>query len=179
VVIEQRELWDVLTAVDEEPAPLEVVVLRSTRRRKTIQAQLVGDVLEVRVPARMSAAEEAEWVDKMRKRFERRRSTERFDVDARARELARRYGLPLPASVRWVDNQTTQWGSCTPADRTIRLSSRMATFPRWVVDYVLVHELAHIAEPNHSPAFHELVSRYPRVERATGFLIAKGMFPDD
>ena len=69
---------------------------------------------------------------------------------------------PVPASVRWVTNQGSRWGSCTPADRTIRLSTRLQGMPSWVVDYVLVHELAHLLEAGHGPAFWELVDRYPR-----------------
>jgi hypothetical protein len=111
----------------------------------------------------------------MRKKFERRAATEGVDVEARARALARRYDLPQPSSVRWVDNQRSRWGSCTPADGTIRISSRLAAFPPWVVDFVLVHELAHLAEPSHGPAFHALVARYPRAERAMGFLMGAGV----
>ena len=97
---------------------MEVAVLRSARRRKTVSARLVGDVLEVRLPAWMSAAEEARHVADMRRRFERRRDTEAIDVDALARRLARRYDLPQPVEVRWVDNQVSCWGSCTPEDVT-------------------------------------------------------------
>ena len=158
---------------------MEVSVLRSTRRRKTVSARLVGDVLEVRLPSWMSAADEARYVDDMRRRFERRQETERIDVEERARRLARRYDLPQPVEVRWVENQTSRWASCTPADGAIRVSSRLAPWPVWVLDYVLVHELAHLAEPSHGPAFHALVARYPKAERATGFLIAKGLDPDE
>jgi hypothetical protein len=69
-----------------------------------------------------------------------------------------------------VDNQHRRWGSCTPADRSIRLSSRLRSMPEYVVDYVLVHELAHLIEPSHDPRFWALVARYPRAERARGFL---------
>jgi len=158
---------------------MEVAVFRSARRRKTVSARLVGDVLEVRLPAWMSAAEEARYVDDMRRKFERRRDADTVDVDALARRLARRYDLPQPTEVRWVDNQTSRWGSCTPADGTIRVSSRLAAWPRWVLEYVLVHELAHLAELSHGPAFHALVQRYPKAERATGFLIAKGLELDE
>ena len=72
--------------------------------------------------------------------------------------------------MRWVDNQHRRWGSCTPADRSIRLSSRLRAMPDYVVDYVLVHELVHLLEPSHGERFWELVGRYPRAERARGFL---------
>jgi hypothetical protein len=157
---------------------MEVAVVRSARRRKTVSARLVGNVLEVRLPSWMSAAEEARYVEDMRRKFERRRSTDSIDVDALARRLARRYDLPQPAEVRWVDNQTSLWGSCTPVDRTIRVSSRLAAWPRWVLEYVLVHELAHLVDASHGPAFHALVARYPKTERATGFLIAMGLEAD-
>ena len=75
-----------------------------------------------------------------------------IDVAARARRLAREYGLPRPRSVRWVDNMRQRWGSCTPEDGSIRVSSRLAAYPSWVLDYVLVHEIAHLVVPNHGPA---------------------------
>ena len=73
--------------------------------------------------------------------------------------------------MRWVDNQTSRWGSCTPGDRTIRLSSRLQGMPAWVVDYVLVHELAHLLEPGHDATFWAWVDRYPQAERAKGYLL--------
>ena len=54
------------------------------------------------------------------------------------------------------------------------VSARLAAYPRWVLDYVIVHELAHLVEASHGPAFWELVNRYPLAERARGYLIAKG-----
>jgi predicted metal-dependent hydrolase len=157
---------------------MEVEVVRSARRRKTVQARLVGGVLQVSIPARVSKAEEERWVREMVGRFERKRATEPIDVAARAEVLAVRHGLPRASSVRWVDNQVWRWGSCTPADRSIRVSSRVADFPTWVLDAVLMHELAHLAEPGHGPAFWAIANRYPRMERARGFLIAKGLEGD-
>ena len=75
-----------------------------------------------------------------------------------------------PETVRWVDNQNSRWGSCTPSDRSIRLSTRLQGMPAWVIDYVLVHELAHLIEAGHTPAFWAWVDRYPKAERAKGFL---------
>ncbi len=150
-----------------------VEVIRSRRRRKTVQATEHGDVVRVRIPATMSRAEEERWVAHLVARLDRRRATAATDLAARAAVLAARYELPRPAEVRWVDNQRSRWASCSPTDRVIRVSSRLAGFPSWVVDYVLVHELAHLVEPGHGRAFWALVNRYRRAERARGFLLAK------
>jgi len=158
---------------------LEVEVVRSARRRKTVQASVVDGRIRVLLPARMSKAEERHWVEVMRQRLERQLRPPEVDLTARANALAARYDLPRPSSIRWVDNQQQRWGSCTPQDGTIRISSRVQSFPGWVVDAVVVHELAHLVEANHSPAFHALADRFPRQERATGFLIAKGLADPD
>ena len=154
---------------------MKVEVVRSARRRKTVQARMVDGVLRVHIPASLSPEEEARWVSEMVVRIERRRRTDRIDLDRRARQLAGEYGLTRPASIRWVDNQVSRWGSCTPRDRTIRISSKLGPEPLWVIDYVIVHELAHLSVPGHGPRFWALVDRYPLAERARGFLIARGL----
>jgi predicted metal-dependent hydrolase len=155
-----------------------VEVVRSARRRRTVQARLEDGVLQVYIPARLSKAEEAHWVEEMTRRFQRREGTDGIDLDERARRLASRYRLPQPQSIRWVDNQVHRWGSCTPVDAAIRISSRLAAFPPWVLDYVIVHELAHLVEAGHGKAFDALTHRYPKAERAIGYLIAKGIDGD-
>ena len=77
--------------------------------------------------------------------------------------------------IQFVTNQQRRFGSCTPANGTIRISDRVAKMPPWVRDYVLVHELAHLEQANHSRAFWRLVERYPLTERARGYLIAVGL----
>lgn len=151
----------------------EVRVVRSAKRRKTVNARVVDGVIEVRVPARMSKADEKRFVAELVERIERRELEKHVDVGQRSRELAQRFDLPLPASIRFVDNQHSRWGSCSIESREIRLSSRLANYPTWVLDYVIVHELAHLVVAEHSPAFHALVDRYPRAERARGYLHAK------
>jgi predicted metal-dependent hydrolase len=153
--------------------PVEVV--RSRKRRKTVSAREVDGVIRVSIPASMTRAEEAKWVDEMVRRLSRRATSSEIDLEERAARLSARHGLPRPASIRWVGNQGSRWGSCTPADRTIRISDRMAAFPPWVLDYVIVHELAHLVVAAHDEQFHALVARYPKAERAIGFLIAKGL----
>ena len=161
------------TAVAEPVLPFTVTVVRSQRRRKTVGGQLNGSVLTVTVPSWMSRADEARAVDDMTRRFARRWSTDRIDLAARAATLARRHDLPVPAEIRWSDSMHSRWGSCTPATGAVRLSTRLAPFPSWVLDYVIVHELAHLACPDHSARFWALVERYPTAERARGYLIAK------
>jgi predicted metal-dependent hydrolase len=154
---------------------VKVEVIRSPRRRKTVEARKVGEVLRVSIPASMTAAEEQRWVDEMVKRMERRKLTDRVDLAGRAEALASRYDLRRPRVIRWVDNQEWRWGSCTPADGTVRISSRLAREPSWVLDYVIVHELAHLSVPRHDSRFWNVVRRYPLAERARGFLIARGL----
>lgn len=168
----------------EEPGPprarpLEVEVIRSAKRRKTVSASIVDGRVVVRMPTFMTRAQEAEYVATLVARLERQRSSEAVDLPARAATLARRYRLPAPTSIRFVSNQAHRWGSCTPSTGEIRLSDRIASFPAWVLDAVIVHELAHLVHARHSPAFWELAHRYPRTERAYGFLLAKQLTDDD
>jgi predicted metal-dependent hydrolase len=161
--------------VPATPDSPEVEVRRSARRRRTVSAYREGDRVVVLVPARMSRAEEREWVEVMLARLDKQESRRRPTDEAlqqRALELSRRHldGLARPSSVRWVANQNSRWGSCTVSDRTIRLSHRLQGMPSWVIDYVLVHELAHLLVPGHGADFWDWVDRYPRTERARGYL---------
>jgi predicted metal-dependent hydrolase len=145
------------------------------RRRRTVTARRDGDKTVVMVPAGLSSAEEQEWIATVLERLarrERRRHPSDDVLFERARELAVRYldGRVAPMSVRWVSNQNSRWGSCTPEDGTIRLSAQLRGMPAWVVDYVLLHELSHLIEPGHGPEFWALVNRYPKTERARGYL---------
>jgi len=75
-------------------------------------------------------------------------------------------------SIRYSSRQERRRGSCNCTTRTIRISQRLSELPQWVEDYVIVHELAHLLEPNHGQRFKALVRRYPLAERAIGYLIA-------
>ena len=159
--------------------PAVVEVRRSDRRRRMVSARREGDTVVVFIPGWMSDSEESRWVDEMVRRLERsearRRSPARTGDDALARkaaELSRRYleSRAAPTSVRWVPPMRTRWASCTPADGTIRISERLRDVPAWVLDYVLVHELTHLLEPGHDERFWAWVHRYPRSERAMGYL---------
>ncbi|MTE20905.1 DUF45 domain-containing protein [Streptomyces sp. TRM43335] len=152
-----------------------VEVRRSARRRRTVSAYREGGRTIVLIPARMSKDEERRWVDVMLDKLaaqESRRKPDDGELAERAARLSRQYlqGRARPITVRWVTNQNTRWGSCTPAEGSIRLSHRLQGMPEYVVDYVLLHELAHLLVPGHGPRFWRLLESYPRTERARGFL---------
>jgi hypothetical protein len=159
---------------------MEVKIVRSQQRAKTVSARAVDGVFVVQAPAHMSDAELQPVVDKLLQRWQRRQQKNSLDdaaLERRARELNRQYfgGKLQWQSMRWVSNQNGRHGSCTPSQGTIRISHRLATMPAFVRDYVLVHELAHLLEPNHGPRFWRLVNQYPRTERARGYLMAVGL----
>lgn len=160
-----------------EGQQLPVKVIRSTRRKKSSAARIVDGRIEVRIPSWMSQAQEREAVDALVAKVRSKHAVARSGIDlaARARKLAAVYQLPVPTSVRWVTNQSTRWGSCSYEDGTIRISSRLARVPGWVLDYVLLHEITHLVESGHGAEFHDLMARYPKAERAEGFLEAMAL----
>jgi len=140
-----------------------------------VSAYREGDRTVVLIPAQMSAREEERWVRAMLDRLasrERRGKPGEAELARRAADLSARYlgGRAVPESVRWVGNQGARWGSCTPVDASIRLSDRLRGMPDYVIDYVLLHELAHLIEPNHGAGFWALLRGYPKLERARGYL---------
>lgn len=153
-----------------------VRVVASPNRHRTVSARMVDGVLELRVPASMPGSERERWAERMRARLERQlrraRPTE-ADLERRAYALnARHFGGRL----RWTSiayaEQTSRWGSCSFGSAVIRISTRAARLPGWVLDYLLVHELAHLEVPNHGSRFWALVDDYPLTERARGYLMA-------
>ena len=158
----------------------QVRVVRSDKRQKTLQARMVDGVLEIRAPATMNDAEIEPFIEKFQKRMARRKARTQLDdaaLEKRAALLNRQYfnGKLTWESIRWVTNQEKRYGSCTPAERTIRVSHRLAGVPHFVLDYVIFHELAHLLEANHGPRFWKLVNHYPKTERARGYLMALGL----
>jgi predicted metal-dependent hydrolase len=159
---------------------MNVKIIRSKKRKKTVSARMVDGEFVVQAPANMSDAELQPIIDKLQTRLQKRQAKETLDDKAlhrRAQELNRQYfgGKLTWESIKWVTNQNSRFGSCTPTNGTIRLSHRLANMPTFVRDYVIVHELAHLLEANHGPKFWKLVNRYPRTERARGYLMAVGL----
>lgn len=83
------------------------------------------------------------------KQYARQYLSQRLD------ELANEHGFTYQKiSIR---NQKTRWGSCS-AQGNISLNWRLVQMPKWVCDYVLIHELAHTVHMNHSKAFWQAVA---------------------
>jgi hypothetical protein len=170
-----------------EPAPAaaaaaapEVEVRISKRRKKTSEAKWVGGRIVVSVPAHLDRASRQKTVDWLVERLLTRHRLQSCLGDdellARAIELSDRYLVGArPASVRWVTNQSARWGSCSYYSGEIRVSHRLRLVPGWVLDSVLVHEVAHLTHPDHSPAFHRLAGAYPRHKEAGVFLAGYGL----
>lgn len=158
---------------DPSMTELPVEVVRSKNRKKTCQAYAVDGKVRVLVPAHLSPAEEDAVVAELVEKITRKLASKTVDLEERAHEVATRYRLRTPTRVEWSHRQNLRWGSCSPRQGTIRISSRLADAPEWVLDWVLVHELAHLEVAGHGERFQQLVSRYELAERAEGYLIAK------
>lgn len=153
---------------------VDVEIRRSDRRRRTISGRHEGEVIVVMVPAQLSARAERDAVRDLVRRINRKSSSARNDevLTRRAQQLQRTYlpGAPAASSIRWVANMTTRWGSCSTADGSIRLSDVMTGMPQYVIDAVLLHELAHLIEPGHGPRFQQLVRQNPQHDLAEAYL---------
>jgi len=163
---------------------METKIIRSNKRTKTVSARRVGDVLEISAPAHISDAELQPIIENLRERILKKEQRRQLD-DADLAEIAARLNKTYFEnrlrwqSLEWTVNQNTRFGSCTPSLGSIRISHRLAEMPRFVLEYVVMHELAHLLEANHGPRFWKLVNRYPRTERARGYLMAVGMEEND
>jgi hypothetical protein len=160
-----------------EPPEIEVRV--SARRKKTSEARWEGGRIVVSLPAHLDAESRQKTIDWLVNRLltrERGLPADDAALLARAIDLSDRYLVGArPVSVRWVTNQTARWGSCSYYSGEIRVSHRLRVVPQWVLDSVLVHEVAHLTYPDHSRAFHRLTGSYPRHEEAGTFLAGYGL----
>jgi len=158
----------------------QVIIIRSRRRKKTIQTKSGDGKLWIYLPAGMHPKDEQKWIDRMMKRNERweqKKTIKQSDkwLVQRAEELNKKFfnGV-LDFSICFVTNQHSRFGSCTSLDKSIRISDRVKTMPSWVQDYIIIHELAHLIYPDHSKKFWDTVNQYKYAERAKGYLIALG-----
>ena len=171
---------DTVSDLPSSPDDPRIEVRRSRRRKRTVSARLEGETVVVLMPAGLPRAEERRLIGDMLTRLARsgrrtKRGASDDDLMRLADQLSRRWleGRPRPSSVRWVPAMTTRWASCSPGSGEIRISETLQEVPAYVLNYVLVHELAHLMVPGgHPPEFWDVVRRYPRTERAVGYLEA-------
>ena len=165
---------------ESEAISSNVKIIRSRRRRKTISARIVRNVMVVYAPAAISDSELGNVIDKFKKRFKKRELKKKLDrtqdLKIMADRLNKKYfsGRLKIQSIEYSANQDRIFGCCSHKASKIRISHRVAEMPHWVRDYVIFHEMAHLVEPNHGKSFWQIVSRYNLAERAKGYLIAKG-----
>lgn len=164
---------------------LQIEVIRSRRRKKTVQAKLENRKLIIYIPAGLGQKEESELIEKMTQKVEKKQLRKKLNGDEhlekRFNELNNLHfkGQLKIASIKYVTNQNTRRGSCSPHNGTIRISHRLAEMPGWVLDYVIMHEMTHLLHPDHSKRFWNKVNEYKYTERAKGFLICRGMDEND
>ena len=156
-----------------------LTLIRSTARRRTVSAVWRDGRLRISLPAGLPAEEERQWIERMIAKapappaaHDDGPAPDDAALASRAERLRARLlpEAPRPASVTWSSRQRQRWGSCTPARRTIRISAQLHGMPEWVLDAVVVHELAHLLESGHGPAFRRLVARHDRYAEAMAFL---------
>ena len=162
-----------------------IKILRSNKRKKTISARLVGGVMSVYAPVDISDSELKKAIDKLKKRLHNRKLKRELDKTQDLVSIAQRLNKKYfdnrlkIRSIEYASNQNRIFGCCNYKLRKIRISQRLMHLPYWVRDYVIIHEMAHLIEPNHSRAFWGIVYQYKLTERAKGYLMAKGFNPEE
>jgi len=160
--------------------PITVEVIRDGRLRTRIHWEWNGNHVRIRAPRRITKHQLDKQVADIVEEVKRRRAQVRIradsDLEAMARHINRTYfgGEISWHTVRWVSNMRKRLGSCTvggPTDGDIRISDQIKGWPDWVIGYVVAHELTHRKYPNHSKEFWAFVNRFPKAERARGFLL--------
>ena len=182
---QQPSLWDEPIDVDDDVLVIEntdlstVEIRRSSRRKKSAAAFRENGKTVVVVPTRMSARDVDSYVKELVGRLDARdhKTASIESLERRAAQLVARYldhdvirQHPVPVTIKWVTNQNSRWGSCTPTDGNIRLSHRLRDMPSYVIDCVLLHELIHLAVPDHSDRFYSFMNRFEDLERASAYL---------
>lgn len=153
-----------------------LTVLVERKRVKNVNARLEGSVVKVSAPLHTPNAELDQAIRELARTLLRRAWASRVNREEDALTLARRVAVrfPEPPVVRrviFVATQHAQWGSYSATTGAIRLHAALRQMPRWVLEAVVAHELAHAVHLNHTKTFWRLVRRVcPATDRANAFL---------
>jgi len=164
---------------------METKIIRSYRRRRTINARFIDGIMHIYAPAAISDEKLTKVINNFKRRFEKQKLKKELKTKENLNEVAQKLngkyfgGKIKIGSIEYATNQDRIFGSCSCRKGNIRISYRLASMPQWVRDYVIVHEMAHLIRPDHSESFWELVSGYKLAERARGYLMAKGLEPNE
>ena len=134
----------------------------------------------MRAPATLSQERLEKIIAKFKLKFERKKLKEELNrkhdlARIAARLNAQYFNNKLSInSIEYVTGQNSKFGCCNHKTGNIRISHKVGLMPEWVREYVVVHEMAHLIEPNHGKLFWDIVSRFKLAERARGYLMASG-----
>ena len=160
----------------------QIKIIRSAKRKKTISAKEIDGVLFLRIPHTLSKKDENKYIEWAKKQFENRnrkkilleKNADQY-LDKQAKTLNQKY---FNGKLFWrkilfsTDQNSRMFGNCDINSRIIRISHRLLNMPKFVLNYVIVHELTHLIIPKHGPEFWSICNRYPKTERARGYLMA-------
>lgn len=181
-------------AFDIEALPVKII----KSKRKSISIELKPEGILVRAPYRMNQKaiydfiyEKSNWIEKhwnqMQKREEQNENMEPFTMDE-IKALAEKAKIVIPQKVKYfapiigvdygritIRNQRTRWGSCS-GKGNLNFNCLLMLFPDDVIDYVVVHELCHRKQMNHSARFYEEVEKvFPDYRKCQKWLKENGM----
>jgi len=165
---------DVPTSINIDGVTLQLVLER--KRVRHINARLRKETLFVSAPPDASQHLLDQVIPDLARRLVRRVHARKVNAEEDALALVRKVAARFPnrpevAHVEFVTTQMARWGSYSSRTRTIRLHAALRDMPRWVLEAVVAHELAHVTYMHHGPEFWRLVrSVDPDVDKADGFL---------
>lgn len=166
-------------------APIaQIQVKQSRRATKYVRSRLSGQTLTLTMPVVADRNLEGKLVNTALLAALPRISDTTVDLEQLAQQLNRKFlgGKGSWESIKWVSNMTGRWGSCTAASAQhgarIRISDVLKSVPAYVLQAVVLHEVAHTIQANHGPEFQRLLQAFPQLARAEGFLECYSRYRD-
>ncbi len=160
-------------------------VIKSARRRRTVSTKRVNGEILLYVSNSLSNEKIEKYIEWAKKRFEasdRKKNLVEGDANKNlenmAKELNKEY---FNNELKWnkieysTEQNSKMFGNCHTMDKIIRISDRLLKMPKFVHDYVVVHELAHLKVSGHNEQFWNFVKRYEKMDMAKGYLMAVAM----